>query len=176
MGGDAALEDPRVAEPLVGSLRALGGAEAWELRRRCAEAAPVAAIESLTGLDDDEAWDWRGRWLERAPRPVLRSLLRVDDKRAWAMRRKVGATVKEALDSMTGMDGKEAWALRDELCERWPSTAVKSLGSLYAGKRGRALADRALAARPDDISMLKHLTALAHDAEAAARQWEDADS
>jgi dTMP kinase len=175
VGGDAALEDPRVAEPLVGSLRALGGAEAWELRRRCADAAPVAAIESLTGLTDDEAWEWRERWLERAPRPVLRSLLRVDDARAWAMRRKVGATVTEALDSMTGMDGKEAWALRDELCERWPSTAVKSLGQLYPGKRGRALADRALAAQPDDISLLKHLTALAHDAEAAARQWEDAD-
>ncbi len=175
MGGDAALSDPRVAEPLVGSLRSLGGAEAWELRRRCAEAAPVAALESLAEVTDDEAWAWRARWLERAPRPVLRSLLRLDDPRAWAMRRRVGAIVKEALDSMTGMDGAEAWALRDELVDRWPSTAVKSLGPLYSGKRGRALADRALAARPDDISLLKHLTALAHDAEAAARQWEDAE-
>jgi len=175
MGGETALADPRVAEPLVGSLRGLGGAEAWELRRRCAEAAPVAALESLTELTDEEAWGWRTRWLERAPRPVLRSLLRLDDPRAWAMRRQVGAFVKEALDSMTGMDGREAWALRDELVERWPSTAVKSLGPLYAGKRGRALADRALALRADDISLLKHLTALMHDAAATARQWEDAE-
>ncbi|HEU5058828.1 MAG TPA: hypothetical protein VFU21_19980, partial [Kofleriaceae bacterium] len=82
---------------------------------------------------------------------------------------------KEALDSMTGMDGAQAWALREELCERWPSTAVKSLGPLYNAARGRALADRALALRPDDISLLKHLTALAHDAGAAARLWEDGD-
>ncbi|HEU5056996.1 MAG TPA: dTMP kinase, partial [Kofleriaceae bacterium] len=30
-GGDPALADPKVAEPLVGSLRGLGGGEAWEL-------------------------------------------------------------------------------------------------------------------------------------------------
>ena len=77
---------------------------------------------------------------------------------------------------MTAMDSAEAWALREQLVERWPSTAVKSLGPLYAGKRGRALADRALAARPDDVSLLKHLTALVHDAEGAARRWEDGES
>ena len=174
-GGEPALADPRLAEPLVASLRGLDGAEAWELRRRCLEAAPVAAIESLGELTDDEAWAWRGRWLERAPRPVMRSLLRMDDPRAWALRRRIGGAVKEVLDSMNGLDGADAWALREELCDRWPSTAVKSLGPLYAGDRGRALADRALAARPDDISLLKHLTALAHDAAAAARLWEDAD-
>ncbi len=174
-GGDAALADPLVAEPLVGSLRALASAEAWELRRRCFEAAPVAALESLTEVTDDESWAWRARWLERAPRAVLRSLWRLEDRRAWEMRRRVGASVKEALDSMAGMDSKQAWALRDELCDRWPSTAVKSLGPLYAGKRGRALADRALTARPDDLSLLKHVTALLFDAEAAARRWEDAE-
>ena len=174
-GGDPALADPRLAEALVGSLRGVGGPEAWELRRRCLEAAPVAAIESLGELTDDEAWAWRERWLERAPRPVMRSLLRLDHPRAWAMRRRIGGAVKEVLDSMPGLDGAEAWALRDELCDRWPSTAVKSLGPLYAGSRGRALADRALAGRPDDISLLKHLTALAHDAGAAARLWEDAE-
>jgi dTMP kinase len=173
VGGQPALAHPHVAEPLVESLRALGSPEAWELRRACFEAAPVAAIESTTELGDDESWAWRARWLERAPRAVLGSLWRMNDPRAWQMRRRVGATVKEALDSMTGMDAAEAWALREELCERWPSTAVKSLGPLHAGKRGRALADRALAARPDDISLLKHLTALHHDAEAAARRWED---
>ena len=172
-GGEAALADPRLAEPLVGSLRGLAGAEAWELRRRCFEAAPVAALESLGEVTDDESWAWRERWLDRAPRAVLRSVLRLDHPRAWAMRRRVGAAVKEALDSMGGMDGAEAWALREELCDRWPSTAVKSLGPLYTGARGRALADRALAARPDDVSLLKHLTALAHDAAAAARHWED---
>ena len=174
-GGAAALADPTIAEPLVSSLRALASAEAWELRRACFDAAPVAALESLTEVSDDESWAWRSRWLERAPRAVLRSLWRLDDRRAWEMRRRVGATVKEALDSMAGMDSAEAWAVREELCERWPSTAVKSLGPLYAGKRGHALADRALSARPDDLSLLKHMTALLHDAEAAARRWEDAE-
>jgi dTMP kinase len=174
-GGDPALSDPRLAEPLVASLRGLDGPEAWELRRRCFEAAPVAAIESLGEITDDEAWEWRGRWLERAPRPVMRSLLGLDDPRAWSLRRRIGGAVKEVLDSMAGLDSADAWAVREELCDRWPSTAVKSLGPLYAGARGRALADRALAARPDDISLLKHLTALAHDASAAARLWEDAD-
>jgi dTMP kinase len=174
-GGEPALADPQVAAPLVDSLRGLGSREAWELRRLCLEAAPVPALESLTELTDDEAWAWRARWLERAPRPVLRSLLRLDDPRAWSMRRQVGARVKEALDSMTGMDGEAAWALRAELIERWPSTAVKSLGPLYATARGRALAERALAASPDDLSLLKHMTALLHDAEAAARHFEDAE-
>ena len=174
-GGQAALADPRLAEPVVASLRGLATPEAWELRQHCFDASPVAALESLGEVSDDESWAWRARWLDRAPRAVLRSLLRVDDPRAWAMRRRMGDTVKEALDSMTAMDSAEAWALRDQLVERWPSTAVKSLGPLYAGKRGRALADRALAARPDDISLLKHLTALMHDAEGAARRWEDGD-
>jgi dTMP kinase len=174
-GGEAALADPTIAEPLASSLRGLSSSEAWELRRACFDAAPVAALESLTEVSDDESWAWRSRWLERAPRAVLRSLWRLDDRRAWEMRRRVGATVKEALDSMAGMDSADAWALREELCERWPSTAVKSLGPLYAGKRGRALADRALSARPDDLSLIKHMTALLHDAEAAARRWEDAE-
>jgi dTMP kinase len=174
-GGEPALADPLLAEPLVGSLRGLANDEAWQLRRRCFEAAPVAALESLTEVTDEESWAWRARWLERAPRAVLRSLLRVDDRRAWEMRRRVGATVKESLDSMAGMGSREAWALREELCERWPSTAVKSLGPLFAGKRGRALADRALTTRPDDLSLLKHMTALLFDAEAAVRRWEDAE-
>lgn len=174
-GGEAALADPLLADPLAGSLRGLATTEAWQLRRRCFEAAPVAALESLTAVSDEEAWAWRTRWLERATRPVLRSLWRLDDPRAWEMRRRIGATAKEALDSMSGMDSPEAWALREELVDRWPSTAVKSLGPLYAGQRGRALADRALAARPDDLSLLKHLTALLFDAEAAARHWEDAE-
>jgi hypothetical protein len=52
---------------------------------------------------------------------------------------------------------------------------VKSLGPLIATERGRALATRALATAPDDLSLLKHLTALSHDAAAAARQLEESE-
>jgi dTMP kinase len=172
-GGEESLGDPKVAAPLAGSLRGVGDAEAWELRRLCFDAAPVAVLESLGDLIDDEAWAWRSRWLDRAPRPILRSLARIDHPRAWELRRRAGPVAKEALDSMIGIDSPEAWALRTELVDRWPSTAVKSLGPLYAGKRGKSLAERAVAVQPDDLSLLKHLTALMHDADAAGRQWDD---
>ena len=173
-GGEAALADPAVAAPLVSSLRGLGGVRAWTLRRLCFEAAPVQALASLVDVADEESWAWREAWFERAPKVVLRTLVRQSDPRGFAMRRAVGGRVKEALDAMSGDDSDAAWDLREALSPTWPSTAIKSLGPLYAGARGRQLAARLCAEHPDDISLLKHVTALEHDAAgASARGQED---
>jgi dTMP kinase len=174
-GGESAFEDPSAAAPLAASVRGLDGIDAWRIRRLAFDAAPTAVLESLAGVGDDESWSWRARWIDRAPRIVLRTLARLDDPRAWAMRRRLAPRAKEALDSMSGEGGAEAWALREEFAALWPSTAVKSLGALIASERGQALAARALAAVPDDLSLLKHLTALSHDAAAAARQLEESE-
>jgi dTMP kinase len=159
--------DPLAAAPLAASLRGLGGAEAWRLRRACFDAAPIAVLESLTGLADEESWTWRARHLERAPRVVLRSLLLLDDPRAWQMRRSMVDRAKEALDSMAGMASANAWSLREQAVSVWPSTAVKSLGPLFHSRRGQDLARRALTEHPNDLSLLKHVTALGGDRPAA---------
>lgn len=174
-GGEEALADPLAAAPLAASVRGLDSTDAWRVRRLAFDATPIAVLESLVDVSDDESWAWRARWLERAPRVVLRTLARLDDPRAWEMRRQMAPRAKEALDSMAGVDNADAWRLREEHVITWPSTAVKSLGTLVTGPRGRALAERALAAAPHDLSLLKHLTALSHDAAAAARQMEESE-
>jgi dTMP kinase len=174
-GGESGLVDPAAAAPLARSVRGLAGERAWQLRRLCFAAAPIDSIESLAGVDDAESWSWRQRWIERAPRAVLRTIIGLDDPRAWALRHQVAARVKEALDSMVGLDGDEAWALREAWADRWPSTCVKSLGTLYPTARGQVLAARLVAVHAGDVSLLKHLTAFAHDSAGPIHDaWEEA--
>jgi dTMP kinase len=159
-GGDAAMADVALAEPLLASLRGLGGERAWRLRRLAADASPAAVISSLAGLSDDEAWGWRERMAGRAGKLVFRTIEGDPSDRAFALRDRHADLVKEALDSMVGLDGEVAWAIRERVADRWPSTTVKSLGALGLGGRGRALAERLLAAHPDNPSLLKHAARL----------------
>jgi len=121
----------------------------------------VPAIASLEGLTSDRAWRWRERMLGRAPKTVLSTIVGLDDGRAWAMRVAMAASCREALDSLIGLDHPTAWELRESYLEQWPACAIKSLGVLVNGQRGKALLRRALELFPDNISLLKQAAGIA---------------
>ena len=91
----------------------------------------------------------------------MQTLVGIEDERASRMRAAVVADCKEALDSIVALDGPRAWSLRETYADVWPSTAVKSLGPLADGTRGRTLIARQLAAHPNSLSLLKHASAVA---------------
>ncbi|MEA2697339.1 MAG: dTMP kinase, partial [Myxococcales bacterium] len=143
------------------SVAGLDDQRAWDLREKARPAAPVAALASLGGADSDRAWRWRQEALPRAPKVVMNTLFALRDARAWEMRTAAAPECKEALDSVFDMDDAPAWDLRESHCDRWPSTVVKSLGTLALLPRGRALVERQLAHHPDNLSLLKHAAAVA---------------
>lgn len=157
-GAEGGLDAPEVAGALASSVRGLANERAWEVRRSCMAAAPVPVIRSLIGVEDDDAWQLRSELVERAAKVVMASMSGSVDARAWELRRVHAPRVKEAVDSMIGLDGDAAWAIREAVADVWPSTVVKSLGELALQPRGEALALRLLAAHPDNISLLKHIT------------------
>ncbi|HXT99344.1 MAG TPA: dTMP kinase [Polyangia bacterium] len=143
------------------SITGLDGERAWAIRRAARAAAPVPAIASLVGLSSDRAWRWRDRMLGRAPKTVLSTIAGLDDGRAWAMRVAMASNCREALDSLLGLDHPTAWDLRDTYLELWPSCAVKSMGVLVNGARGKDLLRRALELFPGNISLLKQAAGVA---------------
>lgn len=154
-------ESFELASVVMQSVRGSADARAWQLRQPCWTAAPVAALKSLAGLDDEPSWEWRERWLERAPRPVLESLGELRTSRAWALRDVAAPTSKEALDRIAGVDEAAAWGLRERYAELWPSTVVKSLGSLHDSARGRTLLGRQLARHGQRLGVLRNAAILA---------------
>ncbi len=159
--GEESLGGFEPARALGRSLTGLDSERAWELRKRVREDAPITALTSLRFVLSDRAWKWRQRYLVRAPKAVFETLARVDDPRAWAMRAQMAPLVKEAVDSLNELDAAEAWELREGFADVWPSTVVKSLGRLADQPRGRALVERQLQRFPDNISLLKHVAAIA---------------
>jgi dTMP kinase len=121
----------------------------------------VPAIGSLAGLTSERAWRWREKMLGRAPKTVLSTIAGLDDGRAWAMRVAMAASCREALDSLIGLDHPTAWDLRENCLEQWPACAIKSLGVLVNGARGKELLARALSLFPNNISLLKQAAGIA---------------
>ena len=158
---DAAVAGYPNARAAARSVTGLDGERAWEIRRAARAAAPVPVILSLTGVTSDRAWRWRERMLGRAPKAVLATIAGLDDGRAWAMRVAMASSCREALDSLIGLDHPTAWELREEYLEAWAACAVKSLGVLVNGARGKALLTRALALYPSNISLLKQAAGIA---------------
>ena len=99
--------------------------------------------------------------LGRAPKTVLSTIAGLDDGRAWAMRVAMASNCREALDSLIGLDHPTAWELRESYLEVWPACAVKSLGVLVSGARGKDLLQRALTMFPHSISLLKQAAGVA---------------
>jgi dTMP kinase len=164
-GGEMVVAaEPRRAAAWCASVRGLCDARAWAARKRCRPAAPVAAILSLEGVDDERAWRWRERFLARAPRPVLRTIDGVAGERAHALREAVVTRCKESIDSLMGLGDERSWRLRDQAADLWPSTVVKSLGPLAETPRGQALIRRQLAHHPANLSLWKHVAAVASGA------------
>jgi dTMP kinase len=161
-GGAAGLAaDYTRARAASRSVTGLDGDPAWALREAAWEAAPVASIASLDGIVGDRAWTWRRRHLEHAPRAVLSTIGGLDHPLAWALRQALATRCREALDSMIGLDGQIAWQLREACLDVWPSTVVKSLGVLVNGARGQGVLLRQLGCYPENVSLLKHVTAIA---------------
>jgi dTMP kinase len=160
-GQEAAMAVYESARPVCKSITGLDDERAWELRKAAREAAPVAALASVKYLLSERSWKWRARYLERAPKVVFDTLARVDDPRAWEMREKMAATCKEAVDSLNELDGPAAWKLREQYADLWPSTVVKTLGALVSTPQGKALVERQLRKYPDNLSLLKHVAAIA---------------
>jgi dTMP kinase len=159
-GADGTALGRRAAGALAHSVTGLEGESAFHVRERVLPIAPVAAIASLTGLTGERAWQWRERFVGDAPKPVLATIAGIDDARAWSLRAATAASCPEALESMVGLDHAVAWELREEHWERWPASAIESLGVLVSGSRGEALLRRALAAFPDDLALLKRAAAI----------------
>jgi dTMP kinase len=160
-GLDRACDTYDRARSLAKSVTGLDGAQAWDMRKAARENAPVSAIASLKGATSDRAWNWREKAIGRAPKAVLSTIAGMDDARAWALRVANAPRVREALDSMAGLDHPTAWDLRETCLDIWPANTIKSLGVLVNGQRGHELLLRALAAHPDQISLLKQAANIA---------------
>ncbi len=160
-GLDRACDSYERARSLAKSVTGLDGAQAWEMRKAARDNAPVAALTSLGGTTSDRAWSWREKAIGRAPKAVLSTIAGMDDARAWALRVANATRVREALDSMAGLDHPTAWDLRETCLDIWPANTIKSLGVLVSGHRGHELLLRALAAHPDQISLLKQAANIA---------------
>lgn len=155
---DVAYELSRV---VAKSVSGLADPRAWQLRREARKLAPVAALSSLTGIGDEESWRWRAESLRKAPKVVMSTLRGCFTEAAWAMRSEVASDCKEALDGLQGVDSDAAWSLRSAHRDIWPSTVVKTLGSLADAPRGRELVSRQLHTFPDNVSLLKHVSSIA---------------
>jgi dTMP kinase len=158
---DAAVASYINARAAARSVAGVDAERAWAIRRAARNAAPVPAIASIAGLTSARAWRWRERMLGRAPKTVLSTIVGLDDGRAWAMRVAMAASCREALDSLIGLDHPTAWELREGFLEVWPACAIKSLGVLVNGARGKELLHRALGLFPGNISLLKQAAGIA---------------
>ncbi|HEX2876647.1 MAG TPA: dTMP kinase [Polyangiaceae bacterium] len=146
---------------LAKSVTGLADDRSWQLRREARKLAPVAALSSLTGLTDAESWQWRAESLKKAPKVVMGTLKACFTDAAWQMRQEVVFDCKEALDGLQGVDSDAAWTLRAESRDIWPSTVVKTLGTLADAARGKELLERQMRAYPDNVSLLKHVSSIA---------------
>lgn len=154
-------ESYELARVAARSVHAVDDELAWELRSATRSAAPIASLSSVGELVCERAWEQRQRSLSRATKVVMETLRRLREERAWAMRWQVASDTKEALDSITDLDDEQAWKLREAYRDVWPSTVVKTLGVLSDSERARALVERQLLAHPNNVSLLKHASAIA---------------
>jgi dTMP kinase len=143
------------------SVHGVGDALAWELRDATRQVAPIASLGSLGSLDCERSWSLRARSLQRATKVVMETLRGLRGELAWRMRWEVAAHTKEAIDSIADLDDEQAWALREAYRDVWPSTVVKTLGALADSNRGRALIEHQLRNHANNVSLLKHVAAVA---------------
>jgi dTMP kinase len=154
-------DDYELARAAAKSVAGLGSDEAFAVRERAQNAAPLASLSALSGLSCERSFALRARYLRRAPKLVMESLRRISAPRAWEMRREAVREIKEAVDSIVELDDAEAWQLREDYADLWPSTVVKSLGLLADSERGSRLIQRQLARHAENVSLLKHAAAVA---------------
>ena len=144
-------------EPLAESLTGIDSERAWEMRERMAEHALPWVLMSLRGLRSERSWKWRFDYVDRAPKIIIRTIGRRDTDPAWEIREKVKTYAKEVLDSVSGLDTERAWKLRLDLRDRWPNTAVSSLGAGNQSERAWRFRWEQLEKYGENLLLVKHL-------------------
>ncbi|MEM7157658.1 MAG: dTMP kinase [Myxococcota bacterium] len=113
-----------------------------DLRVRLATKEPAAVASSLRHNLSPEADALRTQLAEAAPGEVIESLAGREDAFATQLRARLWsqATVTQAANSLVRCEGKEAWTQRNELFERDPAMALKSVRGLSDAETHRLLA------------------------------------
>jgi len=142
---------------LLESLGGLDTPRAWKWRDELIGQFLPWVLMSLRGLQSDEAWELRRRHVQRAPKIIVKTIGRMQDERAWEIREASKFYAKEVLDSLGGLDSGPAWNLRQELREKWPNTAVSSLGARMQSERAWRFRWDMLRENPDNLLLVKHI-------------------
>jgi dTMP kinase len=153
-------EDHAKEQLLPALLEGLGGLDterAWKWRHTLSDEYLPWTLMSLRGVYSPEAWALREEHVERAPKIVVKSLGRSEDPRAWKVREHAKHYAKEVLDSLAGVDSSRAWALRLELKDKWPNTAVSSLGAGAQSERAWKFRWDMLRENPANLLLVKHI-------------------
>ncbi len=160
-------------------LESLGGLDtdrAWELRDKLSEEFLPWVLMSLRGVTSDRAWDLRAEHIARAPKIIVKTLGRSNDARAWELRDYAKKYAKEVLDSLSGLDNAAAWNLRTELKEKWPNTAVSSVGARVQSERAWNFRWDMVRENPENLLLLKHvMKATLRTLDDDVDDWDDED-
>lgn len=141
-------------------LESLGGLDtdrAWAWRDKLTEEFLPWVLMSLRGVTSDRAWELRRRHVARAPKIIIKTIGRSNDDRAWELREHAKYYAKEVLDSLSGLDNAAAWRLRTELQDKWPNTAVSSIGARVQSERAWKFRWEMLRENPENLLLLKHI-------------------
>ncbi len=161
---------------LLESLGGLDTERAWVLRDKLSEEFLPWVLMSLRGVTSDRAWDLRAEHIARAPKIIVKTLGRSNDARAWDLRDYAKRYAKEVLDSLSGLDNAAAWKLRTELKEKWPNTAVSSVGARVQSERAWNFRWDLLRENPENLLLLKHvMKATLRTLDDDVDDWDDED-
>ena len=147
----------KYARELLESLGGIDSEEAWELRDRLSDEYLPWVLISLRGLKSDRAWELRQEHVCRAPKIIIKTIGCSDDPRAWEIREASKPYAKEVLDSLSGLDSGAAWRLRLELKDKWPNTAISSIGAAAQSERDWTFRWGMLREHPGNHLLAKHL-------------------
>jgi len=151
------MNKDKYTRELLESLGGIDTEEAWELRDRFSDEYLPWVLISLRGLKSDRAWELRQEHVCRAPKIIIKTIGCSDDPRAWEIREASKPYAKEVLDSLSGFDSGAAWRLRLELKDKWPNTAVSSMGAAAQSERDWTFRWDILREHPGNHLLAKHL-------------------
>ena len=147
----------KYARALLQSLGGIDTDEAWELRDRFSDEYLPWVLISLRGLRSDRSWELRQEHVCRAPKIIIKTIGSSNDPMAWEIRNASKPYAKEVLDSLSGLDSGDAWRLRMELKDKWPNTAISSLGAGAQSERDWKFRWDILKEHPGNHLLVKHL-------------------
>ena len=151
------LAAPEYCPALLESLAGLDTPRAWELRDELSETFLPWVLMSVSGVSSERGWKLRLDHIARAPKIIIRTIGRSQDPRAWELREQAKEYAKEVLDSLSGLDNGPAWKLRMALKDKWPNTAVSSLGASVQSERSWRFRWDMMRQNPANLLLMKHL-------------------